>query len=119
MLAPGSVFGSGKIGITAAAAQAPDFFNEGVGFMNNGGLAVDTGAPAGSLYRAGVRQNAAGAFYGTTSTAGTDIWVGGLLLSILGQIVYEDAASTFYSNGNPLTANGRLAVTVGGGSTFF
>jgi len=111
MLAPGMTINSnGRVEATVGAATEPDFFNEGVGFMSNGDLAIDTDAPAGSNYRAGIRQNAAGAFYGTTSTAGTDLWIGGLRVSVDGQLVYEAANGTQYVNGNPLTANGRFAV---------
>lgn len=109
MLAPGSIFSSGRVDITAGAAQTPDFFNQGVGFMNDGTLAVDTGVPSGSNFRAGIRQSAAGAFYGTTTAAGTDNWVGGLRVSNLGQIVYEAAAAATFQNGDPATSNGRFA----------
>lgn len=109
MLAPGSVFNSGRVDITAGASQDPDFFNQGVGFMNDGSLAVDTDAPAGSLFRGGVRQSSSGAFYGTTSVAGSDIWVQGIRVSALGQLVYEAAAAVAFQNGNPQTSNGRFA----------
>ncbi len=111
MLAPGVTINSnGRIEATIGAATNPSFFNEGVGFMANGELAIDTDAPAGDIYRAGIRQSALGAFYGTTSTAGTDIWIGGLRVSVSGQLVYEVANGVDYVNGNPLTSNGRLAV---------
>ncbi len=77
--------------------------------MNDNSLAVDTNAPAGSLYRAGIRQSAAGAFYCTTSAAGTDNWVGGIRVSNVGQIVYEAAAAVSFQNGDPATSNGRFA----------
>lgn len=111
MLAPGSVFSSGRVDITAGAGQTPDYFNQGVGFMDDGSLAIDTNAPAGSIFRAGIRQSAAGAFYGTTSVNGTDVWVGGIRVSASGQIVYESAAPTSFQNGNPVTSNGRFAIT--------
>ena len=77
--------------------------------MNDGSLAVDTDVPAGTLFRAGIRQSAAGAFYGTTTAAGTDNWVGGLRVSNLGQLVFEAAAAVSFQNGDPATSNGRLA----------
>lgn len=109
MLAPGSIFSSGRVDITAGSGQTPNFFNQGVGFMNDGSVAVDTAAPAGSIYRAGIRQSAAGAFYGTTSAGSSDIWVGGVRVSPTGQIVYEAAAAVAFQNGNPQTSNGRFA----------
>jgi len=111
MLAPGMTINSnGRITATIGAATDPDFFNEGVGYMSNGELAIDTDAPAGSNYTSGIRQSALGAFYGTTSTAATDVWIGGIRVSAAGQLVYELANGTQYVNGNPLTANGRLAL---------
>lgn len=111
MLAPGmTIDASGSVNATIGAATDPDFFNEGVGFMTNGDLAIDTDSPTGSIYRAGIRQSALGAFYGTTSTAGTDVYIGGLRVSAAGQLVYEVANGTQYVNGNPLTANARFAV---------
>lgn len=109
MFAVGAVFSSGRVDITAGAAQAPDFISAGVGRMNDGSLAVDTNAPSGSAYINGVRLSAAGAVYGTTSTAGSDVWVSGMRVSAAGQLVYEAAAVTAFQNGNPQTANGRFA----------
>lgn len=109
MLAPGAVFTSGRVDITAGAAQTPDFISQGVGRMNDGSLAVDTDAPADDYWINGVRLSAAGAVYGTTSTAGSDVWVSGIRVSSSGQLVYEAAAVTAFQNGNPQTANGRFA----------
>lgn len=111
MLVPGLTFGAGsRVAATIGAGTTPNFFSQGVGFMTGGNLAIDTSAPAGSSYRGGIRMSSAGAVYGTTSVSGTDIWFGGLRISALGQLVYEAAAATNYANGNPITANGRLAV---------
>ncbi len=77
--------------------------------MNDGSLAVDTDAPSGDFWRAGIRQSAAGAFYGTTTAAGTDNWVGGIRVSNIGQIVFEAAAAVNFQNGDPATSNGRFA----------
>ncbi len=109
MLTPGLVFSSGRVDITVGAGQAPDVMNQGLGFMNDGSLAVNTSAPSGTNYMAGLRLSAAGAVYGTTSTAGSDVWIGGVRVSASGQLVYEAAAATAYNNGNPLTSNGRFA----------
>jgi leucyl aminopeptidase (aminopeptidase T) len=110
MLVPGMPFSSSRVDITAGAAQAPDFFNQGFGFMNDGTLAVDTNVPAGSNFTKGIRQSAAGAVYGTTTAAGTDLWLEGIRITTLGQIVYESAAATGFASGNPITSNGRFAV---------
>jgi hypothetical protein len=112
MLAPGLTISAGRTLVTAAAAQAPDVFNQGFGFMNTGRLAIDTNAPAGSIYLAAIRRNASGAIYGTTAldSAGADVYLGGLRISTLGQLVYADAASTQVQNGNPITATGAFAV---------
>lgn len=112
MLAPGMAFdGAGSVDITAGAAQVPNFFNEGVGFMNDRSLAVDTDAPAGSLFDGGIRLNAAGAMYGTTVVAATDVFNRSVRISALGQLVYEVAAPAGFNNGNPITATGALAVS--------
>lgn len=110
MIAPGLTISGGRISVTAGAATAPALINQGYGFMANGSLAIDTDAAAGANYGAGFRLSAAGAIYGTTSTAGTDTVNQGLLMSITGQVIYESAAATLVVNGNPITANGRLAV---------
>lgn len=110
MFAPGMKFTSGRVDTTIGAGTAADFINEGIGFMNNGDLAIDTDAPSGSNFKGGIRLNSTGAVYGTTSTAGTDVYVEGLRVSSSGQLVYESAAATSYFNGNPYTSNGRFAV---------
>lgn len=109
MLAPGATFSSGRVDITADAEQTPDYINQGFGFMDDGSLAVDTDTPDGSHWCGGFRMSAAGAVYGTTSATGSDVWVSGVRVSALGQLVYEAAAATAYQNGNPQTANGRFA----------
>lgn len=111
MLAPGmTIDANGQVAATIGAGTEPDFFNEGVGFMNDGSLAIDTDSPTGDVYRNGIRQSAAGAFYGTTSTDPSDVHIGGLLVSASGQLVYEAAAADSYVNGNPLTSNAVFAV---------
>lgn len=109
MLAPGAVFTSGRLDITAGAGQVPDRIVQGIGRMNDGSIAVDTDAPTGSYYCGGFRVSAAGALYGTTSTNAADVWNQGVRVSSAGQVVYEAAAATAYQNGNPQTSNGRLA----------
>lgn len=108
----GITLSSDRVPITSGAAQVADYVEQGLGRMNSGNLAVDTDAvpapPAG--YTGGFAVNASGAVYGTTTTAGTDVWEGGVRRSLAGALVYELAATTQYDNGNPLTANGVLAV---------
>lgn len=108
-LVPGLEISSDRVDVTVAAGADPDFFNQGVGFFNDGTLAIDSNAPSGSNYRNGIRQNANGAFYGTTSTAGTDVYVSGLRVSAAGQLVYAVAATQNYVNGNPIRTTGALA----------
>ena len=110
-LAPGSTFtGTGQTKVTAGAGQAPNFINNGVGFMNDGSIAINTSTPGATVqYDGGIAQSAAGAFHGTTTPAGTDVYAAGVRVSALGQIVYEVAVATSYSNGNGVTANGRFA----------
>lgn len=110
MLTPGLLFSSGRVDVTAGAAQTPDFISGGFGFMNDGSLAVDTDAAAGSSYVKGLRMNASGAVYGTTSANSDDLHLEGVRISTAGAIVYESAAADHYASGNPVTANGRFAV---------
>lgn len=112
MLTPGLLFSSGRVDITAGAGQTPDFISGGFGFMNDGSLAIDTDAAAGTLYVKGIRVNAAtGAAYGTTSSNASDLHIEGIRISADGAIVYESAAVDHFASGNPVTANGRFAVT--------
>lgn len=110
-IAPGMSFSAaGRINVTAGAATAPAVISNGVGFMADGTLAIDTDAPAGNRYDAGFRLSSAGAIYGTTSPNADDVLLGGLRITQTGAVVYEAAASVLVVNGNPITANGRLAV---------
>lgn len=113
MIAPGAVFSSGRVTITVGAGQTPDRIVQGIGRMNDGSLAVDSNAPTGSNYCGGFRMSAAGAIYGTTSTAGSDVWVQGVRTSSAGQLIYQNAAAVTFQNGNPQTASGLFAVLVG------
>lgn len=78
--------------------------------MTNGSVAIDTDAPAGNNYGAGFKLSATGAIYGTVTSDPSDVIVNGLRITQTGAVVYESAATTLVVNGNPLTANGRLAV---------
>ncbi len=110
MLVPGLVFTSGRVDITAGAAQTPDFINQGFGFMDDGSLAVDTDAVDGNDYYKGFRMSAAGAVYGTTSRNASDVYHEGIRRSTSGQLVYESAAATAYSSRNPVTSNNAFGV---------
>ena len=95
---------------TIGAGTVPDFINEGAGFMNNGNVAVDTNAPVGNIYDACIRQSAAGAFYGTVTVAGTDLYVSGFRISNIGQLVYSQAQPVVsFNGGSPQDANQALA----------
>jgi hypothetical protein len=106
-------FVSGRVFATVGAGQAPDFINEGIGFMNDGSIAINTDAPGATVqYDSGIALSPAGAIYGTTAQAATDVWVdGGIRVSAIGQLIYEQAAAVDYNNGNPLTAAGNFAIT--------
>lgn len=117
MLAPGMTFVDGRLLATIGTGIVPDFFNNGVGFMNNGSVAIDDAVPAGDFYFAGYRRNASGAFYGVDFLI--DNFVGtyqqGIPLSVTGQIIYNLLADMdVYVNGNPVrdNSNAGLCLTV-------
>lgn len=103
-------FSSDRVTVTAGLGTVPAVISGGYGFMANGSLAIDTDVPAGNNYDAGIRMSAAGAVYGTITSDPSDVIVNGLRITQTGAVVYESAATTLVVNGNPLTANGRLAV---------
>lgn len=111
MIAPGMKFGAGgRIAATIGVGTVADFINQGVGFMNGGNLAIDTGAPAGSVNDEGIAQNASGAFYGTVTPNATDTWIAGVRVSAAGALIIESADAATFSNGNGITAAGNLSV---------
>ena|SRR5437763_9104850 len=111
MLIPGLTFGAGgRIAATIGAGTVPNFFSSGVGLMTGGNLAIDTNAPAGSGFDGGILQSAAGAFYGTTVQSATDVFIQGIRVSALGQIVYESADAASFTSGNGVTAAGNFSV---------
>jgi hypothetical protein len=81
----------------------------GFAFGANGRLCISTAAPAGTNYIKGIRTTTAGIIYGTTSTAGTDQYVGGLRVATSGALVYAIAAATAAVGGDPTTSTGALA----------
>lgn len=111
MLAPGAVLSAaGRLPATIGLGTVPDFFCNGVGFKTGGLVAFDTSAPAGTSFSDGFAINASGAFYAKTAQLATDIYVGGLRTSILGQIVIESADAATFNSGNGITTAGNLAV---------
>jgi hypothetical protein len=108
---PGAVLkADGTVDITASSGQVADFINEGIGFMNDGSVAIDTGAPAGNNWKAGFRLNASGAIYGTVTTTGL-LYIEGVRISDLGALVYAVALPQDYVNGNPIRTTGVLATS--------
>jgi hypothetical protein len=108
MLCPGLLFTEDRVTATVGAGQTPDYRNAGFGFMNNGSLAVDTNAAAGSTYYNGFRMSANGAVYGVASGTIAN-WIEGVPVTADGAICYEGVASVRFTSGNPITANGFLA----------
>lgn len=102
--------GSDQVQTTQGAGQAADFISGGIGFMNNGRLALDSNAPAANAtFDNGIAQNATGAIHFTTTVLGTDNFVSGLRVSALGQLVIQNAAVQVYNNGQGMrSANGQL-----------
>lgn len=112
MLVPGMTIVADRVLVTVAGDIVPAYFKDGFGFTSGGRLCIDSAAPAGSNYQSGIRRSANGAIYGVTSgDLQTDIWLAGLRFVLLdGRLVYADAASSGYVNGNPITSDFRLAV---------
>jgi hypothetical protein len=113
MLAPGMTISGDKVLATIAPDIVPDFFNNGVGFMNNGSVAIDDAVPAGDFYFAGYRRNGSGAFYGVDFLI--DNFVGnynqGIPLSVSGQIIYNLLSThDVYVNGNPVRNNSNAGL---------
>lgn len=109
MLTPALTIVGGRVLITVGAAIASQMYSQGIGFLNNGRLPIDSAAPAGNIWNAGMRLNSSGCPYGTTAVNATDVYLGGLRFTTQGQLVYADAASTGFSNGTPITATGAMA----------
>ena len=111
MLVPGITFtAASRTNATIGAGTAPNFQNQGFGFMTGGNLAIDTNIPAGSIFYKGFALSAAGALYGTTVQSASDAWVEGIRVSAIGQIVYESANPSNFASGNPITAAGNFSV---------
>jgi hypothetical protein len=57
VLAPGMQISGQAVFATVGAGTTPSFINQSIGFMADGSLALDTNAPAGSFYKAGLQQS--------------------------------------------------------------
>lgn len=112
MLAPGATFtGAGRVLCTIGAGVVPDFINEGIGFKNDGSVCIDTNAPGVIAADGGIALSPVGAIYGKTVQDPSDVWVSGIRLSTLGQLLYEQADPVSFNNGNPVTATGNFSVS--------
>jgi hypothetical protein len=111
-LAPGvTISAAGRLFATIGPGTVANFYNQGIGLMANQSVAMDTNAPAGTIFNDGYAVSANGALYVKVATQlATDVWVGGLRTSILGQIIVESADAVTYCNGNGITAAGNLSV---------
>ncbi len=111
MLAPGmTINSSNQVVVNRSSGNSSNFINEGFGFKTAGALCMDTAVVAASDWSGGIRINSTGCVFCTTSTNASDIWINGLRVSASGQLIVEVAVGTSFVNGNPLTANGVLAV---------
>lgn len=110
-LCPGTTLNGQQVRIAAGSAPAAAYVLGGIGMFNTVQLAIDTDVVGtnGLFYDNGFALDAAGCLYGTTATAGTDQYQGGLRRSAAGALVYTLGATTQYVNGNPVDANGALA----------
>lgn len=114
MLAPGMTIVNGRIRATIANGILPDFFNNGVGFMNNGSIAIDDGAPAaGTEYFAGFRRSPAGAFYGVDFLVDNLPfgYIQGIPFASDGRLIFNLLVDAdVYVNGNPVRNNSNAGV---------
>lgn len=110
MLTP-LAFINSRVRIVASAAQAAQIVVNGVGFLQTGQMPIDTNVPASPAIIAGFAFNSTGSIHGTTTTSATDVFLAGLRVTLLGQLVYVDAAPTAFCNGVGIDANSALATT--------
>lgn len=111
MIVAGLTTGAGsRVAATIGLGTTADFLSSGIGFKTGGNLAIDTSAPAGGNFDEGIALNASGCIYGTLAQSGTDLWVQGVRISALGQLVIESADAAVFSSGNPITAAGNFSV---------
>lgn len=109
MLFPGVVITSARV--TAEVAGVITHINGGFAFTANSEIVLNT-ADDPEVFIKGIGCRNTGAVCGTTTTAGTDVFIEGVRVSAAGKLVYENAASTHTTSGNPCTATGALAVVL-------
>ena len=110
MIVAGVTFSGQEILATIAEDAEPDIIKDGIGLMDDGSLAIDTGTPAGEIYHHGFRLNANGAVYGEQDgTVAT--FVQGVGVTAAGAIAYvlDDSPDAFV-NGNPVLHTGELVL---------
>lgn len=115
MLAPGMTIVGDKVFVTIASGIVPDFFNNGVGFMNNGSIAIDDAVPVGSHYFAGYRRNAAGALHGIDFIVDNTpvAYIQGIPINFEYRIIFNLlVTSDVYVNGNPVRNNSNAGLCV-------
>jgi hypothetical protein len=110
MIAAGVAFtAAGRAIATMSAGPAATLTLNGIGF-SAATVVIDSNAIAGAIVQEGIARNAAGAMYGTTTVAATDVFVGGVRLSATGQLVVAQADPVRVVNGNPVDANGAWCI---------
>lgn len=101
---------NGRLDVTLAPDHVADHHTSGgFGLAADGTVATDSNAPVGEFRIKGFRVNETGCLYQSTTTSATDVWVAGIRCTVDGVIVTEAAAAVGAVNGDPFTANGRLA----------
>src|SRR5882762_5398617 len=111
MLAPGaSSTAAGRVVAILSAAPVATLVNEGIGYDASGNVLLDSNAVTGALVLAGIARNATGAMFGTITVSASDMELGGLRISITGQLVIVQANPATVLNRNPLDANGAWCI---------
>jgi hypothetical protein len=104
-----------RVVASVAPGIVPDFFNNGVGFMNDGSIAIDDAAPAGDHYFAGYRRSAAGALHGVDFLLDNSpvAYIQGLPVAVGGVLIFNLlVAHDVYVNGNPVRNNSNAGLCI-------
>lgn len=110
MIVAGVTFSGQEVLATIAEDVQPDIIKDGIGLMDDGSLAIDSGTPAGSIYHHGFRLSALGAVYGEQDGAVVN-FVQGVGVTAAGAIAYVlDDTPDVFVNGNPVLHTGELTV---------
>lgn len=113
MLVPGLTFlPDGRMDVAAGLGQAPDFINQGFGFMNNGALALDTGPMSGNFYVRGFRISPLGALYAIDEAISVPShFIDGLLVEASGRLIFDLLLGVdHFVNGNPVSVTGAVPI---------